>query len=181
MDAVKGPDKLQAENREKNQEKNRAFERLVETYQTALLRTCFLYLRDQELARDAVQETFLKAYQSWDAFRGESSEKTWLMKIAVNQCRDERKSAWSRHVIRRVTPDQLPPAAVPFTPREESLIQDVMRLPAKLREVTLLYYYQGMNVNEIAQALGIRHSSVSERLKRAREKLRDLLEGGDDP
>lgn len=175
MDVVTGPDRIQPENEDKDQ----AIERLVETYQTALLRTCFLYLHDQELARDAVQETFLKAYRSWDAFRGESSEKTWLTKIAVNQCRDEQKSAWFRHVNRRVALDRLPPASVPFAPREESLIADVMRLPKKLREVTILYYYQGMNVNEIAQALGIRHSSVSERLGRAREKLRDLLEGGD--
>ena len=177
MDVVRGPDRIQPENEDRNQ----AIERLVETYQTALLRTCFLYLQDRELARDAVQETFLKAYRSWDAFRGESSEKTWLVKIAVNQCRDEQKSAWSRHVNRRVALEQLPPASVPFTSREESLIQDVMRLPKKLREVTLLYYYHGMNVNEIAQALGIRHSSVSERLQRAREKLREALEGRDDP
>jgi RNA polymerase sigma-70 factor (ECF subfamily) len=58
---------------------------------------------------------------------------------------------------------------------EEGLITQVMRLPPKLKEVTLLYYYQAMNVNEIAQALGISHSSVSERLNRARRKLRDAL------
>ena len=52
-----------------------------------------------------------------------------------------------------------------------------MRLSRKLREVILLYYYQGMNVNEIAEALGISHSSVSCRLKRGREKLKNLLEG----
>ncbi|MBR6184739.1 MAG: sigma-70 family RNA polymerase sigma factor [Clostridia bacterium] len=177
MDVVKGPDRIQTE----REEKDRIFERLVETYQTALLRTCFLYLKDQELARDAVQETFLKAYRSWDSFRGESSEKTWLVRIAVNQCRDEQKSAWFRHVSRRVTLDQLPPASIPFAPEDETLLQDVMRLPPKLREATLLYYYQGMNVNEIAQALGIRHSSVSERLRRARERLRDNLEGRDAP
>ena len=52
-----------------------------------------------------------------------------------------------------------------------------MRLSRKLREVILLYYYQGLNVNEIAEALGISHSSVSCRLKRGREKLKNLLEG----
>ena len=175
MEAVKGPDIIQS------REKDQVFERLVAQYQTALLRTCYLYLRDQELARDAVQETFFKAYRSWDAFRGDSGEKTWLMKIAVNCCRDIRKSAWFRHTDRRVTPDQLPPAAVPFTEDEDELIQEVMGLPVKLREATLLYYYHGMNVNEIAQALGIRHSAVSDRLRRAREKLRDTLERRDTP
>jgi RNA polymerase sigma-70 factor (ECF subfamily) len=52
-----------------------------------------------------------------------------------------------------------------------------MKLPFKLREVILLYYYQGMNVNEIADALNISHSSVSGRLKRGREKLKNMLEG----
>ena len=101
------------------------------------------------------------------------------MKIALRTCHDIRKSAWFRHVDRRVTPDDLPPASVPFTAEEESLIVQVMQLPPKLRETILLYYYQGMNVNEIAETLGISHSSVSDRLGRARKTLRAVLEGRD--
>ncbi len=167
MEFVQGPDRLP--------EKNELFEQLVSQYQKALLRFCYLYLRDQEQARDAVQETFFKAYRNWQSFRGDSGEKTWLMSIALNTCHDMRKSAWFRHVDRRVTPDDLPPASVPFTAKEEELITQVMELPPKLREVILLYYYQAMNVNEIAETLGISHSSVSERLNRARGKLRDAL------
>ena len=177
MEIVTGPGKIHP----KDEEKNRVFERLVEEYQTALLRTCYLYLKDQELARDAVQDTFFKAYRSWDSFRADSSEKTWLMKIAVNCCRDARKSAWFRHIDRRVTPEDLPLAALAFTEKEEELIQDVLRLPVKLKEVTLLYYYHGMNVNEVAQALGVAHSTVTERLQRARARLRTELEGRDTP
>ena len=54
---------------------------------------------------------------------------------------------------------------------------EIARLPAKLKEAVLLYYYQDMTVNEIAEALGISQSSVSERLKRAKEKLRLALKG----
>ena len=167
MEFVQGPDRLP--------EKNELFEQLVSQYQTALLRFCYLYLKDQEQARDAVQETFFKAYRNWQSFRGDSGEKTWLMSIVLNTCHDMRKTAWFRHVDRRVTPDDLPPASVPFTAEEEGLITQVMQLPPKLREVILLYYYQAMNVNEIAETLGISHSSVSERLNRARRKLRDAL------
>ena len=71
-----------------------AFELLVAQNQEKLLRTCYLYLRDRQLAEDAVQETFLKAYRSLPAFRGDSSEKTWLMRIAVNTCRDLYRSEW---------------------------------------------------------------------------------------
>ena len=56
-------------------------ERLVEQHQTAVLRTCYLYLCDRSQAEDAVQETFLRVYKGLDTFRGESSEKTWIMKM----------------------------------------------------------------------------------------------------
>ena len=171
MGVVQGPDS--------DQDQNQHFERLVNQYQTSLLRTCFMYLRDQEQAKDAVQETFFKAYRNLGAFRGESAEKTWLMKIAVNTCHDMRKTGWFRHMDRRVTPEMLPEASVPFEEFEEGLIVEVMNLPLKLREVVLLYYYQNMDTNEIAETLGIARSSVSGRLQRARKKLRDVLEGTD--
>ena len=171
MGVVQGPDS--------DQDQNEHFERLVNQYQPSLLRTCYMYLRDQEQAKDAVQETFFKAYRNLGAFRGESAEKTWLMKIAVNTCHDMRKTAWSLHMDRRVTPEMLPEASVPFEEFEEGLIVEVMNLPLKLREVVLLYYYQNMDTNEIAETLGIARSSVSGRLQRARKKLREILEGTD--
>ena len=149
------------------------FERLVLQYQESLLRLCYLHLKDQGQAQDAVQETFFRAYRHWEDFRGEGSEKTYL--------RDQRKTGWFRHVDRRLTPEELPQASVPFSRREEDLLLQVMALPEKQREVILLYYYQNLNVNEIAQVLGIAHSSVSGRLKQARKRLRSVLEGRDFP
>ena len=93
--------------------------RFAEQYQTELLRMCCLYLRDAELAKDAVQETYLKAYRALDSFRGECAEKTWLLRIAINTCRDMRRSAWFRHIDRRVTPDMLPTAFHPFEEADE--------------------------------------------------------------
>ena len=169
MGVVQGPDS--------NQNQNERFERLVNQFHASLLRTCYMYLRDQEQAEDAVQETFFKAYRNLGAFRGESAEKTWLMKIAVNTCHDMRKTGWFRHLDRRGTPEMLPEASVPFQEFEEGLIVEVMNLPLRLREGVLLYYYQNMDTNEIAETLGIARSSVSGRLQRARKKLRDVLEG----
>ena len=148
-------------------------ERLVEQHQTAVLRTCYLYLCDRSQAEDAVQETFLKVYKGLDTFRGESSEKTWIMKIAMNTCYKMNRSGWSRFINRRVTPEMLPETSVPFEEKDDELTRAVIRL----REVILLYYYQGLNVNEIAEALGISQPSVSGRLKRGRERLKDMLEG----
>ena len=169
MSEVRGPDNAQ--------EREAAFERLVEDYQAVLLRTCFLYLKDQALAEDAVQETFVKAYRHMEAFRGECSERTWLVKIAINVCRDLKRSAWFRFTDRRVTPDMLPEPAAPCSPQDEELTAAVLRLPVKLRETVLMYYYHGMTVSDMAKTLGISQSSVSGRLQRARGKLRDALEG----
>ena len=169
MSRIKGPDRAQDPNHELE----------VLQYQQPLLRTCFLYLRDRTLAEDAVQETFLKAYRSLASFRGECSEKTWLMKIAMNTCCDLRRAHRLRSIDPRRIPELLPQAAEPFAPAEEELVTQVIQLPRKLREVILLYYYQDMTVTEIAVSLGISQSSVSGRLKRARGKLRTLLEGRD--
>ena len=67
-------------------------EELIDLYGDAILRLCILYLGDRQLAEDAFQETFLKAWEKWDGFRGESSVKTWLTRIAVNTCRDMLRS-----------------------------------------------------------------------------------------
>ena len=151
---------------------------LVDRYQEPLLRMCCLYLRDRSLAEDAVQETFMKAYRALDSFRGESSEKTWLMKIAMHICCDINRTGWFRFMNREITPEMfVDKEAPPPGERDEELAAAVMKLPRKLREVILLYYYQGMNVNEIADALNLSHSSVSGRLKRGREKLKNMLEG----
>ena len=152
-------------------------DRLVEQYQVAVLRTCYLYLHDRSQAEDAVQETFLKVYRNLGSFRGECSEKNWIMKIAMRVCYDMNRSGWARFFNRRVTPEMLPEASVPFEERDDALANAMMRLPVRLREVILLYYYQGLTVNEIAEVLGITQPSVSNRLKRGRDKLKTALEG----
>lgn len=158
-----------------NDQHDQTLTRLVNQYQGLLLRLCYLSLRDMELARDAVQDTFLKAYGALDGFRGECSEKNWLIHIALNTCRDMRRAAWFRHHDRRITPDDLPQPVCAAQEKELDILQEVLALPPKLREVTLLYYWQSMNVNEIAATLGIAHATVSDRLKRARKKLHDAL------
>ena len=166
MDTVMGPNRTPEEE----------ITRLVEAYQVPLLRLCFAYLHDRHLAEDAVQETFLKALRALDTFRGEASEKTWLSRIAVNQCRDMRKSGWMRHTDRRVTPDMLPEPSEQPSEKDDALTLAVMALPIRLREAVLLYYFQDMTVNEIAQTLRVTQQAVSSRLMRARKRLRGALD-----
>ncbi len=151
------------------------FTQLVETYQKPLLNLCFMYLRDRAQAEDAVQEAFLKAWRALPGFRHECSEKTWLSRIAINVCRDMQRSSWFTRLNRFLTPDDLPEQATSEDPESADLADAVMRLPARHREVVLLYYYQNLTMPEIAGALGINASSVSRRLKAACAKLRDAL------
>jgi len=176
MEAVRGPDSIQCAAAASPEI---ILTRLVETYQTPLMHICYMILHDESLAEDAVQETFLKAYKALGQFRGESSEKTWLFRIGMNVCRDMRRGRWFRYVDRRVTPDTLPMQTDPTDEDHEDLSQAIVRLPDKYKEVILLHYYQNMNVREIAQTLGLAPSSVSNRLKKAHVRLKDLLERGE--
>lgn len=148
---------------------------LVETHQLALLRLCFAYLHDQALAEDAVQETFLKAYKKLDQFQGNANIKTWLSSIAINCCRDMHRGSWFRHIDRSISVDQLPARAEEAIPAYDAVTIEVMRLPIRLREVILLYYFQDMDTTEIAETLRISQQAVSNRLQRARTKLRKAL------
>ena len=167
MQVVTGPDN----------HKEERFAQLVALYEQQLLRMCYVYLHDAGLAEDAVQECFLKAYRAMDSFRGDSSEKTWLMRIAINTCKDMRRSNWFRLRTHTLRLEDLPEAAAPFTTEDSLLTLEIMRLPHKLMEAVLLYYYQGMTVYEIAQLLGITAPSVSTRLQKARARLRTALKG----
>ena len=166
MDDVKGPDT------------SKELERLVQTYQTQLRRLCCMILKDAHLAEDAVQEAFIKVYRGMQTFRQESSEKTWLTRIAVNTCRDLMRSRWFRHVDLSVDIANLPEEACESSPEDTALLELVLRLPLKQREVVLLYYYQNMTMQEISETLHIAVSNISRRLESARKALRRQLEGG---
>lgn len=150
--------------------------RLIHAHQTELTRLCYAILHDRILAEDAVQETFVKAWRGLESFRGDALERTWLTRIAINTCRDLRRSAWFRLNDRRITPEMLPEATADATDADRSLTVAVMSLPIRLREAVLLYYYQELSMPQVAQVLGISHQAVSDRLARARRKLRAELE-----
>ena len=114
----------------------------MEQYGSSLLRMSAIYLKDADLAQDAVQETFIKAYRHMNDYRGDSSEKTWLTTICVNTCRDILRTAWFRHTS-RMDLDTLPEKPAEFEFPDNTVLTEVMRLPAKYREVILLRYYEG--------------------------------------
>ena len=155
-------------------------ERAMEQYEESLLRMCFVYLGDAQLAEDAVQETFLKAYRSLSGFRGEASEKTWLLRLAINTCQDVRRGAWFRHVDRNVALDQLREPSAPDAAFDDSLTRAVMALKPRYRAAVLLCYYKGLTGQEAAQALGVSRATVMNRLRKAKEQIKKALEAWDE-
>lgn len=150
--------------------------RIMTEYGRELKRMCYMYLGDRSLAEDAVQETFLKAYKALESFRDESSEKTWLMRIAINTCKDQLRTAWFRRVDRRVSLDAMPEQSHHPEMPDPTVMTAIMALSRKHRELILLRYYQEMDIAEIAQALGIPEGTVKSRLSRAKKKLYQTLE-----
>lgn len=149
------------------------------SYSDAILRTCYVLLRDRQLAQDAMQESFFKAWKNLDRFEGrrQTSDKAWLMRIASNTCKDYLRSRWFKHVDRSLTPDTLPAPMLAVEDEDRTLFLSVMDLPLKHRQVILMYYYNGLTLQETAQALGINASSARYRLKQAQALLKSTLEG----
>ena len=155
-------------------------DQMVRRYEKDLLRICCVYLRDRTAAEDVVQETFIKAFRNMDSFRGKCSEKTWLIRIAINCCRDYRRSAWYRYIDRRVSIEQLPIlSSAPPSDEHIALTMAIMQLKPKYLEAVLLYLYEGYSMREIANMLNLTEGAVSSRIHKAKQKLKDELEGGE--
>ena len=152
------------------------FARLLDDWGDQLLRLCTLYLKDVHLAEDAVQETMLKAWRSAGQFHGVGSETTWITRIAINVCKSYLRSPWKR---RRAPAEELDallaPADDPHV--DDTLPRAILALSRPYREVIILHYYQELKAREIADILHVDISTVTARLSRARNKLRESLKG----
>ena len=154
---------------------NTEMERIITEYGNTLLRLGFLYLGDVHLSQDALQDTLLKAATHLSRFKGISSEKTWITRIMINTCKNYRRSNWFRKVNLSASLNAIP--AEPESKGDDCLLIEVMVLPAKYKEVVLLFYYQQLKTSEIANVINKPESTVSVRLKRAREMLKARLKG----
>ncbi len=153
----------------------------VHTYAGAIKKACFIYLADHDLAQDAMQDTFLKAWKYMERNSAPSirNEKAWLMRVAMNICRDYRRTQWFRHIDFRKSLDELPPSFVSVPEEDRDLVMEIGNLPDKYKRPVLLYYYSNMTLQDTAEALGIPKSTACKRLKRAEEMLKRSLTGGE--
>ena len=156
------------------------FEELYEKYATDVLRVCYFYLGDRQKAEDVCQDVFVRLMLNAPQLE-DGREKAWLLKVALNRCRDLWRGSWARRVVLGSPVFELIPAP-DDTPRredEEAMMIAVHQLPPAFREVILLHYYQNLGITEIAQMMNLPEGTISSRLSRGRKKLETILQGGD--
>lgn len=158
---------------------------LLALYGTELKRIAFMYVHDHALTEDILQEVFIACYNNLDNFRGESSYKTWLVKITINKCKDSLRRWSMRNIIYKpkIEIQKLHHSSSESTyitkVDDLQLVEQVMLLPIKLRDVIILFYYQELSVEEVSSILSININTVKSRLFRARKKLKESMKGGD--
>lgn len=149
----------------------------VRLYSGMILRVCFTYSLGRADAQDVCQNIFLKLLQLDRKFDNEGETRAFILRMAINECKDILKSGWRR---RSVPLDELIEREIPFLPAEDSgVLTAVQRLPVKYREVIYLYYYEAYNAEEIAAMVGAKPAAIRQRLARARAKLKQELEGSE--
>lgn len=160
-----------------------AYEEYVKLYGDTVLRIAVNYCREITDAEDIVQEVFLKLYETKSDFTDEEHVKRWLIRVAINSCKNHVGSAWRRRVqmtapwdMEQVI-DKEAMAVSEIDMDGSQLYTAVTSLPEKYRSVVHLYYFEDYSVREIAQILQKKETTIQTRLMRARKMLKAQLKG----
>ncbi|MER2037637.1 MAG: sigma-70 family RNA polymerase sigma factor [Solibacillus sp.] len=164
------------------EEKDYILEKIMIEYGNELVRLAFSYVKDVEIAKDMVQNSFIKCYKNLDSFRFDAQVKTWLYRITINECKDYLKS-WNyrmvqvKSFINETTKSILPSTekAVIDKYSNEEIKDTIFSLPKMYREVVYLYYYDSLSTEEIANVLDIPVNTVKTRLRRAKQRLVSIM------
>ena len=164
------------------EEKDYILEKIMIEYGNELVRLAFSYVKDAEIAKDMVQNTFIKCYKNLDLFRFDAQVKTWIYRITINECKDYLKS-WNykmvqvKSFINETTKSVLPSTEKTVIDKynNEEIKDTIFSLPKVYREVVYLYYYESLTTEEIAKVLDIPVNTVKTRLRRAKQRLHSVI------
>lgn len=161
------------------------YDELYREHRARVLRLCQLLLSDPDEAHDATQEVFVKLLRE-AAANPAIAWRPWLNRVAVNACRDRRRSAWWRSrksEIREfdefdfIHADPTPEQAVLGKETRQAIWGAFRALSARQREVFALRYLEGCSTEDAAEALGVSMGSVKRHLFRAVQHMRVALRG----
>jgi RNA polymerase sigma factor (sigma-70 family) len=166
-------------------------ESIMNEYGPEIKRLVYNYIKNPSDADDVTQEVFVTVYRKLNTFQGKSTLRSWVYAIAINKCKDYLRSWKVRNIKLKGRLERFVKSADhPNTPEqhligkneEKQLLNQVLSLPMKYREVIILFYFEEFSVNEIADSLSINQNTVRTRLNRGKGKLKKIIQferGGD--
>ncbi len=152
---------------------------LYQIYRDMIYRICMIHLKNPQDACDATQETFLRLMQSDKEFENKEHAKAWLILVAGNCCKNMLKSFWRRNRSSEEKLDIIRDSAYEKGLPDNEVLEAIMNLPEKYKDLIYLHYYEGYSVEEIAALMKKNPSTLRSRLGRAREILKKYLEEGE--
>ena len=154
------------------------------TYGDQITKLAYSYLKDWNQAQDVAQDVLLSCYKNYENRSQITSYKAWIYRVTINRSKDILKSSFLKKVVLNNSlvklihaVDHSPEATVLQNEENKQLIEAVFALPIEYREVVLLYYYEELDSKEISEIIRISENTVRTRLRRARDRLGDLLKG----
>lgn len=148
------------------------FEKTYEQYVNMLYRVCFSYMKNKADSEDVVADVFIKLLNSDKSFQSAEHEKAWLLRTAVNQCKDRLKHWWN--TCENIDDYECLEDDNQFG--EDETLEVVMKLPDRYKAAIYLYYYEGYSSSEIARILMKPQSTILNHLHEARKYLKGVLE-----
>ncbi|MCQ2133973.1 MAG: sigma-70 family RNA polymerase sigma factor [Bacteroidales bacterium] len=152
-------------------DKEREFSRIVKEHKSEIYTVCYMFSKDSDEVADLYQDILIKLWSGFDGFRGESSVKTWIWRVALNSCiSDDRKKK------RRGEKVSLSVDIDPFEDTDEKALQ-VKQLYGRINQLGLvdrsivLLWLEALSYEEIGAIVGISAKNVSVKLVRIREQL----------
>lgn len=149
--------------------------RAIERYSDTVRRLCMIHLKNYADTEDIFQTVFLKYALSSVPFENDEHEKAWLIRVTLNACRDLLRGFFRS---RTVSLDEIMEQPAKASPEHREVLEAVLSLPPKYKDVVYLHYYEEYTAPEIGRILGRNVNSVYTLLNRSREMLRERL-GGD--
>jgi len=158
-------------------------EGIYRAHKTRIVGLCRLLLRDPDEAQDVAQEVFLRAFERLRTQEPPMVWEAWLVRVAVNACRDRQRSGWWKSRGKRAELDETVAGVVESSESETlaregqaRIWQQLRRLNPKQRNVFVLRYVEGWSTSEVAETLGLSPGSVKTHLFRAVRRLRKAME-----
>ncbi len=154
---------------------------ILETYSQMIIRLCYTYVKNTCDAEDITQDVLLTLMKREKPFEDNEHEKAWLIRTAINKSKNYLKSGWvTKTVAFDDSVNEIDDADNAEKTKNNEVMEAVLSLPEKYRNVIHLFYYNGYSINEIAVILKKKPATIGTLLARGRTMLKKMMIGGFD-